>query len=272
MPVRQPKKRTDMELQELVARARILFKGAPKRVRVFELVNGKRSAKEIARKSSRGLSATLADLQKMKDMELLEYRKDSSDKVLRKLDSVVYGKHPILKHLSQSYFEEPTALPRIDKKKLSKKTAIIRSVKIPTEQEILDICRSGEDQLYEFKSAGTDVRTISKEICAFANTHMGGIIFYGAEDDGTIGNADMKRQEFDQRSQNSIRNTISPAISIKIFERDVLGHKIFLIIVPAWNKRNVYQYENRVYLRHGTNVFTAKPEELRQLHNGKIVV
>ena len=40
-----------MELQELVARARIIFQGAPKRAQVFELVNGKRSAKEIARRS-----------------------------------------------------------------------------------------------------------------------------------------------------------------------------------------------------------------------------
>lgn len=261
-----------MELQELVARARILFKGAPKRVWVFELVNGKRSAKEIARNSGRGLSATLADLQKMKDMELLEYRKDSSDRVVRKSDSVVYEKHPILKHLSRRYFDEPTTLPQKKKSKSGKKSTAMRSVRTPTEQETLDICRTGEDQLYEFKSAGTDARTISKEVCAFANTRLGGIIFYGVEDDGPIGNADMKRQVFDQKIQNSIRNTISPSISVKIIEKDVLGHKIFLLIVPAWNKKNVYQYEGRVYLRHGTNVFTAKPEESRQLHSGKVVV
>lgn len=62
-----------MELQELVARARIIFQGAPKRVQVFELVNGKRSAKEIARRSRKSLSAALQDLQKMRDMELVGY-------------------------------------------------------------------------------------------------------------------------------------------------------------------------------------------------------
>lgn len=260
-----------MELQELVARARFLFRGAQKRFQVFELVNGKRSAREIAHKSGRGFAATLADLQKMKDMELLSYRKDSSDKIVRKIDSVVYEKHPILKHLSHSYFEEPTALPCSRKQKIKKMFASKQSIKAPNEQEILDICRAGEDQLYEFKSTGTDSRTISKEIGAFANTRAGGIIFYGVEDDGTIRNADMKRQAFDQKVQNSIRNTISPVISIKIIEKDVVGYKIFLIIVPAWNKKDVYQYEGRVYIRHGTNVFVAKPEELRQLHSGKPV-
>ena len=261
-----------MELQELVARARIIFQGAPKRAQVFELVNGKRSAKEIARRSRKSLSAALQDLQKMRDMELVIAKKDDGGILLKRDNSVVYEKHPLLKHLSKNYFEDPTQLPQPKKSKSFKKRALITSLKIPNEQEILDICRNEEDQLYEFKSAGTDARTISKEVGAFANTKMGGIIFYGVQDDGSIENADVKRQVFDQKIQNSIRNTISPAISIKIVEKDVLGHKIFLIIVPAWNRKNVYQYEGRVYLRHGTNVFAAKPEESRQLHNGKVVV
>lgn len=261
-----------MELQELVARARIIFQGAPKRAQVFELVNGKRSAKEIARGSRKSLSAALQDLQKMRDMELVVSKKNDGGKLLKRDNSVVYEKHSLLKHLSKNYFEDPTQLPQPKRNKVAKKRALITSIKIPNEQEVLDICRSGEDQLYEFKSAGTDARTISKEIGAFANTKMGGIIFYGVQDDGSIENADVRRQVFDQRTQNSIRNTISPAISVKIVEKDVLGHKIFLILIPAWNRKNVYQYEQRVYLRHGTNVFAAKPEESRQLHNGKIVV
>lgn len=261
-----------MELQELVARARIIFQGAPKRAQVFELVNGKRSAKEIARRSRKSLSAALQDLQKMRDMELVVPKKNDDGQLLKRDNSVVYEKHPLLKHLSENYFEDPTQLPQPKRNKAAKKRILITSVKIPNEQEILDICRSGEDQLYEFKSAGTDARTISKEVGAFANTKMGGIIFYGVQDDGSIENADVRRQVFDQRTQNSIRNTISPAISVKIVEKDVLGHKIFLILIPAWNRKNVYQYEQRVYLRHGTNVFAAKPEESRQLHNGKIVV
>lgn len=261
-----------MDLQELVARARILFQGAPKRVRVFELVNGKRPAREIARVSGRGFSATLADLQKMKDMGLLTYRKDASEKIVRKTDSVVYEKEPTIKHLSMSYFKDPTQLPQKGKKKRTQRAVHTTSIKTPTEQEILDICRHGEDQLYEFKSAGADASKISREICAFANTRAGGIVLYGVEDDGTIGNADMKRAVFDQKIQNSVRNTISPPLAIKVIERDVVGYKIFLVIVPPWNKKQVYQYDGRVLLRHGTNVFFAKPDEVRQLHSGKVVI
>lgn len=261
-----------MEVQELVARARILFQGAPKRALVFELVNGKRSAKEISRRSRKSLSAALQDLQKMRDMELVVAKKTDTGELLKKDNSVVYDQNPLLKHLSKHYFEDPTQIPQPKKNASSKKNTFISSAKIPSEQEILDICRSGEDQLYEFKRTGTDARTISKEVGAFANTKMGGVIFYGIQDDGTIENADMKRQVFDQKIQNSVRNTISPALTIKIIEKDVLGHKIILIIIPAWNRKNVYQYENRVYLRHGTNVFVAKPEESQQLHNGKYVV
>ncbi len=261
-----------MDLQELVARGRILFAGAPKRVRVFELVNGKRAAREIARVSGRGFAATLADLQKMRDMGLLVYRKDSEQKIVRKTDSVVYDKEPTIKHLPLSYFKDPTQLPQPVKKKRVVRHVVAKTVRIPSETEILDICRSGEDQLYEFKGAGVEASKISREVCAFANTQMGGILFYGVEDDGTIGNADMKRAAFDQKIQNSVRNQISPPLTIKIIEKDVVGHKIYLVAVPPWNRKQVYQFDGRVLLRHGTNVFFAKPDEVRQLHSGKTVV
>lgn len=264
-----------MELQELVARARLLFSGAPKRFNVFNLVNGKRSAKEIAKKSGKSLSATLQDLQKMRDLELVVPRKGEDERIIRKEKSIIYEKVPLLKHLSDSYFKDPTKLPVVEKKKPPKgrlKIKISKGIAIPREQEILNICNTGEDQLFEFKRAGTDVGTLSKEICAFANTRMGGLIFYGVEDDGAIGNADISKQTFDQKLRNSVRNTISPAISIEIIEKDVLGHRIFLIYTPPWNRKQVYQFDGRIYIRHGTNVFIAKPEELKKLYDGECVI
>jgi hypothetical protein len=66
----------------------------------------------------------------------------------------------------------PSKLPLKPKAK-TKKTARAEtsSVKVPSEKEILDICKGGEDQLYEFKASGAEMRTLSKEICAFANTY-----------------------------------------------------------------------------------------------------
>lgn len=49
---------------------------------------------------------------------------------------------------------------------------------------------------------------------------------------------------------------------------DVLGYKIIIIRIPLWNRKDVYHYEGRVYLSHGTNVFIAKPEDSKKLHDG----
>ncbi len=97
-----------MEIQELVARARILFSGTHARFEVFKLVNGKRSAKEIATKLRRSVANVLHDMQKMRDMELIIPKTDRNGKVLKKSDSIVYEKAPLIRHLPLTYFEEPT--------------------------------------------------------------------------------------------------------------------------------------------------------------------
>jgi len=265
-----------MEIQELISRGRLLFSGAPKRLEVFKLVNGKRCAKEISRKCGKPYVPTLNDLLKMKDLELIAPRKDENGKTIKKDNSVVYEKVPLIRHISISYFSDSTKVVKetVESKKLTGKTKMksISSLHIPTENEILDICKNGEDQIYEFKAAGTDIRKITKEVAAFANTKLGGLIFYGIEDDGTIVGTDKRRQELDQSIQNSIKNTISPPLIVDIKERDILGHKIIMIRVPAWNRKDVYHYEGRVHIRKGTNVFVATPDESRKLHKGISII
>lgn len=134
------------------------------------------------------------------------------------------------------------------------------------------MCRSGEDQTVEFKAAGTEVRKITKEIAAMLHTRLGGIILYGVDDDGTIHGSDMTRQRLDQPLQNSIKNSIAPAAVVGLKSVSVLGAEVVVVIVPPWNRRDVYQFDEKVYLRKGTNVFAAKPEELRKLHRGEHVI
>jgi predicted HTH transcriptional regulator len=145
---------------------------------------------------------------------------------------------------------------------------------VPSENEILDICRSGEDQTHEFKAPGIEMDKMSKEIAAFSNTRNGGLIFYGVDDDGTVIGSDKRRQVFDQSLQNSIRNTISPQPNIDIKEKDVLRHKIIVVVVQPWDRKNIYQYrkEQRYYIRRGTNMFAVTPDELKKLGNGEYVV
>ena len=82
----------------------------------------------------------------------------------------------------------------------------------------------------------------------------------------------MRRQKFDERLQGSIDSNISPSLTIKITEREILGHKILIVLIPPWNKLNVYQMDGRVYIRKGTIKTIATPEEARILHQKKYIV
>ncbi len=98
------------------------------------------------------------------------------------------------------------------------------------------------------------------------------MIFYGVDDDGAIQGSDVKRQRFDQPLQNSVKNSISPAVMVALKSISVMGSELLIIIVPPWNRKDVYQFDEKVLIRKGTNVFAAKPEELKKLHRGEYVV
>lgn len=264
------------DLQELISRGRFVFSNAPKRLEVFKLINGKRSTKEIAQKINRDLSSVLNDIKKLKDMELIEEKKDSKGNIIRKGKAVVYEKTKLIKHVPLSYFQEVAETSKLVKRVPTRRVKGRRPtiIHVPSEREILDICKQGEDQIYEFKAPGTKTEKITKEIAAFLHTGNGGIIFYGIQDDGSILGSDLTRQEFDQRIQNSIRNTISPPPNIYIKERNIMGSKIILIIVPPWDRKTIYQYtlDSRYYIRKGTNIFALKPEEIQKLSKGEPII
>jgi len=264
-------------LQEMILRGRFIFSKAPKRFEVFSLVNGKRTGKDIARKVGRSQSSVLQDIQMLRDFGLVVEKKDSDGNIARKSGSTVFEKTPFAKHIPDSYFRgvadtRVLAKQRLDSKRVRSSTS--PEIHVPDKNEVLDICRHGEDQLHEFKAPGTSTDKITKEIAALLHTRHGGLIFYGVEDDGSILGTDLSRQEFDQRIQNSIRNTISPTPKIEVEERDVLGSVIILIVIPPWNRKTIYQYtkNERYYIRRGTNVFALKPDEMRKIGKGEYVV
>lgn len=261
-----------MELQELIARGRFAFARAGGRLKVFELVSGRRSAKEIAKTLKRDHASALHDLRRLKDLELIQPKPDGDGNTLKKDGSVVYEKSPLARQIPLSYFHGPVKLRHAVKGQRPKPGLSARKAKsltVPSEIEILDLCKAGEDEVAEFKAAGTETRKITKEIAAFLHTRQGGLVYYGVEDDGTIAGTDIPKPKLDQQVQNSVRNTISPAPHVLVKSVKVMGTEILLILVPPWNRRKVYFYEGRVYVRKGTNVFEAKPEEIKQLHNGE---
>lgn len=255
----------------------MLFEISPKRLKVFELINGRRSTPEIAAVTRRQLSNTLNDIERMRALELIVARKDDNGKPIVKDRAVVYQKNPLIEFLSPKYYVN---YPESQRKLYTQKPPVkkpmrrsrVRQIPIPTSEEILDICRSGEDQIYEFKSQRTDVQKLTKEIAAFANTKEGGLIFYGVADDGTIHGTDLSKQKLDQPLQNSIRNSIAPSIVVRLLSVRVMGYEILVIGVPPWNMKDVYQINGVIYIRKGTNVFSARPEEVRKLHNGEYVI
>lgn len=264
-----------MNLQELITTGRFIFSDAPERLAVFQLVDGKRNTEDLARRTRRHVNSVRRDLAKMRDAGLIQLREAATKNTHQRSKFPVYEKVPLARTIHIRYFLG-SSLNRKDVVKYGQRSPQQRNrrhaLPIPSQQDVLDICRNGEDQTYEFKAAGTDVRKVTKEVCALLNTKLGGIIFYGVEDDGTITGTDVPRQKLDQPLQNSIKNSISPAATVTLRTVSVMGTDVILVIVPPWNRRDVYQFDEKVLLRKGTNVFAARPEELRKLHQGKPVV
>jgi hypothetical protein len=267
-------------LQELILRGRFVMADAPERLAVFEHVNGKRNTEELARLLKRHINSVRRDLNKLSDVELIQPRMDKGEPI-RKNGFPIYEKVPLARTIPLRYFTTPTRSPASAGKNMLLANGTIKRVDktnkykpspLPTEQEILDFAREGENQVHEFKGQGTDVRKITREIAAMLNTRQGGAIFYGIDDDGNIEGSDVLQQRLDQPLQNSIRNSISPPATIRLHTVQVMGSNIIVIIIPPWNKKEVYQFDGRILIRKGTNVFVAKPEEVRKLHSGTYVV
>jgi hypothetical protein len=269
-----------MDLQELITRGRFLFTRAPKRLEVFKNVDGKRNTKEVATASGRSHVTTLIDLRKMKDCGLIQ-EKISDGKPIKREDCTVYEKLPLVRQVPISYFkEESIVIPSVNKGEGSRSRTPRETqsppLGIPSENELLEICREGEGQLHEFKEPRVETEKIAKEVAAFANTKRGGLLFYGVADDGSIIGTDRRRQEFDQTIQNSVQNTISPKPNIVVSELPVLGQTILVVRVPPWDRksRTPFQYtkDNRFYIRKGSNVFALTAEEISKLGRGEYVV
>lgn len=206
----------------------------------------------------------------MRDAGLIQNSVDGNSQRKQTSAHPVYEKVPLARTVPARYFLG-TALVRKEvaakvQKRPHQRHDHRRPLPVPSEQEILDICKNGEDQIYEFKASRTDVRKLTREICAMLNTKSGGIVFYGIDDDGTITGTDISRQALDQPLQNSIKNSISPAATIVLKTVPVMGTEVILIIVPPWNRHDVFQFDEKVLIRKGTNVFAARPEELKRLH------
>ena len=264
-----------MDLQELITRGRFVMGNAPARQEVFRLVNGRRTARDIAAETKRPMNAVSNDLRTLLDAELVRPRTGPSGAGVQKDGAAVLEKVPLARTVKLSLFQgtskRPSEASPPRKAAASRKQARAKAVPVPTEGELLEICSSGEDQLNEFKGQGTEARKIAKEVAAMLTTKDGGLILYGVDDDGTIQGSDLSRAKLDQSVQNAVRNSIRPAPHVTLHTVRALVSDVIVIGVPPWNRVEVFQYEGRVYTRKGTNVFEVTTDEASKLHRGEYI-
>jgi predicted HTH transcriptional regulator len=267
-----------VDLQELIARGRLVMSSAPGRLDVFQNVNGKRNTKEIAKELNRHVNNVSRDLTVLTNAGLIRIR-EQNGKFVYKDKSPVYEKEPLARTLKPRYFQGPSSIKREasktpSSKKVGKSRQVARrqSLKVPNDVELLAILEEGEEQLYEFKQAGTKIEKLAKEISGMLNTREGGIIFYGVSDDGKPEGSDLTAQDLDQRIQNGIRTTIRPRATVRVKRIKVIGVDVLAIVVPPWNRKEAYQLNENFFIRHGSNVFPMTGAEIKDLSSGRYVV
>ena len=111
------------------------------------------------------------DLQRMRDMDIIKEKIDKTGNVVKKDGAIVYEKHPLLKHLSESFSRKSLTL--LSSKTPFNKKDSVRTAGFPTlpsPSDILQIAKEGETQIYEFKAPGTTADKIAKEIAGYVHT------------------------------------------------------------------------------------------------------
>jgi len=159
----------NLTLSEIIIRGRYIFKNSPKLLETFRAIDGKLPSEDIARILHRNVNAINRDIRSLKNIGLIYEIKKVGNRL-------IYDKIPLAKEISQKDFETGLFIPNIANPVILEKKAshdFKIKIKIPDQYEILEIAKVGENQLYEFKKAGTDTRKIIKEIAAFANSSRG---------------------------------------------------------------------------------------------------
>lgn len=236
-----------MDLQEFITHVRFIFSKAPERLRIFELVNGRRNTSDIARMCGRHANSVWRDLQLLSNGALSQPRVAKGGGPLKVDGFPVYEKVALARTVPTRYFRGPSNLLAVHSKvpraapsgRKSAKARRPTPLPLRNENELLDLCRQVEDQTCEFKGQGTDAARIACDIAGMLNTRQGGLILYGVDDNGTIQGSDKSRQKLDQEVQNSVRNTIAPATAVRLHTVNALGHDVVVIVVPPWNRKVV---------------------------------
>ena len=122
-------------------------------------------------------------------------------------------------------------------------------------EKISELIKTGEGYTIEFKKSIS--KSLSKEICAFANA-SGGKIIVGVKNDGNIVNSEFNNDDLSQIQDYA--NNLDPAIKVHIDK----VKNILVIYVPE-GKEKPYRSSRGFYLRVGVNSQKLSRNEIKKL-------
>lgn len=115
-----------------------------------------------------------------------------------------------------------------------------------------------ESQTVELKASTGQLSRALESLCAFANTDLGSV-YFGIQDDGTLKGQLITDKTF-QKVQQTIFNSIEPALYPNIFEKEI-DEKQILIVELKNAPDKPYFLNGKAYKRVGTsNVYLSKAE------------
>jgi len=134
--------------------------------------------------------------------------------------------------------------------------------------ELEELLRDLESDRVERKASFSDHDRVKEAICAFANDlpnhELPGIVFIGANDDGSPAQLPITDQLMLQISGIRNEGLILPIPSIIVEKRRLAGSEIIVIFVPPSESPPV-RFRGRIWVRPGPQRGLATPDEERRL-------
>lgn len=135
-----------------------------------------------------------------------------------------------------------------------------------TKTELIELIRSGENSVVEFKNDAVDNHRVARELVAFLNA-FGGTLLLGVEDDGSI--SGIAREDIGEWVTNLCRDKIRPEVIPRIeMVRDVEPgkHVAVVMVEPGYTVHCRWHNNSRDYfIRVNDQTREPSTEELERL-------
>ena len=137
--------------------------------------------------------------------------------------------------------------------------------------KLKELILAGENSRIEFKRKFTTPEKIAKEICAFANT-LGGYLIFGVEDDGRISGVESEKGEIDL-IEKACEFYLEPPVVPQIYIVNMKGKDVVVIYInqsklkphKVLSNPDDKKSEKTAYIRVGEQSVAASSEMTRVL-------